>query len=244
MPQPGVALWMWRNVKRVVTWTLMLSVVFVAGLLATNLAGIRNIFDPLLNQRTYVATGDVVLKRLQEQKKLVAATGTFEVPVVVCNASPRSYDLSDGPDDEGRTPAQQLREDCDGFLDAKATVLASAEVDAVIDLGRLEADDITIAGDAVTVRLPRVELAEPQIDAERGISLIAKDGSVPLVGGDLPDDFQSQAAGAAKDAVRGVAGQSGLPDLGARSAQSLFESLLRALGFVDVQVTIDPAPAT
>lgn len=235
---------MWRAVKRVVTWTLMLIVVFVAGSLATNFAAFRNLFDAVLNQQTYVATGDVVLKRLQEQKELVAATGTFEVPVVVCNGSPRSYDLAGSPDDEGRTPAQQLLEACDGFLDAKATVLASAEVDAVIDLGRLQADDIMISGDAVTVRLPPVELAEPRIDAERGISLIAQKGSVPLVGGDLPPDFQSQAAGAAKDAVRGVASQSGLPELGTRSATSLFESLLSALGFADVQVSIDPAPAT
>lgn len=208
-----------------------------------NLASLRDMFDPLFNQRTYVATGDVVLKRLQEQEELVAATGTFEVPVVVCNGSPKSYDLKDDPDEDGRTPAQQLLEACDGTLDAKVTVLASADVDAVIDLGKLVADDITISGDRVSVRLPSIELAEPRIDAERGISVIAKEGSVPIFGGEIPDDYQSQAAGVAKAAIGPLAGGSGLPELGTRSARSLFESLLSALGFADVEVMVKPAPA-
>lgn len=230
--------------KRVLTWAVTLVVVFVAGSLATNFAGLRNLLDPLLNQRTYVATGDVVLKKLQEQKKLVVATGSFEVPVVVCNGSPTAVDLKDDPDEDGRTPAQQLLEACDGFLDAKATVLASADVDAVIDLGDLVAGDITVSGKSVSVRLPPIALAKPRVDAERGISVIAKDGSVPIVGGELPDDYQARAAGEAKKAIGALAGRSGLPELGVRSAESLFESLLSLLGFAEVQVTVKPAPRT
>jgi hypothetical protein len=235
---------MWRKVKRLVTWTLAFVVVFVAGSLAMNLAGFRNLFDSVLNQRTYVATGDVVLKRLQEQKQLVAATGTFEVPVVVCNGSPTAYDLGDDPDDDGQTPAQRLLGACDGILDAKVTVLAGAEVDAIIDLSKLVADDITISGEAVTIRLPPIELAEPRVDAERGISVVAKKGSVPIVGGELPDDFQALAAGEAKEVIGRLAGQSGLPEMGSRSAQSFFETLLSGLGFAQVRVTVETAPPT
>ncbi|HVF20096.1 MAG TPA: DUF4230 domain-containing protein [Mycobacteriales bacterium] len=230
--------------KRAVTWTLALILVFIAGSLATNLASFRNLFDSLLNQRTYVATGDVVLKRLREKKTFVAATGTFEVPVVVCDGSPRSYNLRDDPDDEGRTPAQQLLEACNGLLDSKATLLASAEVDAFIDLGKLGADDISVTGETVNVRLPTIEFSEPRIDAERGLSVIAKKGSVPIIGGDLPEDYQAQAAGEAKAAIARLASQSGLPELGARSATDFFESLLTLAGFADARVTIELAPRT
>lgn len=224
--------------RQVGTWALIVVIAVVGGSLLTNLAPLRELYDSLFNRQTFVATSDVVLKRLQEQKELVAATGTFEVPVVVCNGTPEAYDLQQEPDEEDRTPAQQLLEACSGLLDEKATLLASAEVDAIIDLGQLTADDIDIAGTRVAVTLPAVELAEPRIDAEDGISVIGRDGSIPLIGGELPDDYQARAAGAAKDAVSTVAGGSGLAHMGSRSAQSLFTSLLAALGFTEVDVTV------
>lgn len=226
---------------RVFTWVLVIVLALVGGSVASNLAPIRELYDSLFNRQTTVATGDVVLKRLQEQKTLVAATGTFEVPVVVCNGSPESYDLQGQSDGQGRTPAQQLLEACSGVLDEKATVLASAEVDAVLDLSKLTANDITISGSSVSVVLPELELSEPRIDAEGGIAVIGKKGSLPIVGGDLPDDYQARAAGAAKSAVSTVAETSGLPQMGSRSAQSLFTSLLSALGFTKVDVSVPDA---
>lgn len=229
--------------KRVGTWALVLVIAIVGGSLLVSLGPIKDIYDSIFNRQTSVATGEVVLKSLREQKKLVAATGTYEVPVVVCNGTPKGYVLKDGRDEDGNTPAQQLLADCGGLLKAKATVLASADVDAVIDLRKLKSADISVSGDRVTVKLPGVTLAEPRVDAEDGISVIGKDGSVPLIGGKLPDDYLARAAGAAKTAVTRVANQSGLPDLGKRSAQSLFESLLSALGFTDVKVVVKASPA-
>lgn len=230
--------------KRVGTWALVLVIGVVGGSLVSNLAPLRDVYDSMFNRQTFIATGDVVLKRLQEQEQLVAATGTFEVPVVVCNGTPEAYDIEGEPDEDGRTPAQQLLEACGGLLDAKVTLLASAEVDALIDLGTLETDDIDISGSRVTVRLPAVELAEPRVDAADGISVIARDGSVPLIGGELPDDYQARAAADAKTAISGVAGRSGLPELGSRSARSLFESLLAALGFTEVEVIVSGPAAS
>lgn len=221
---------------RVGTWALVLVIAVVGGSLATNLAPIRDMYDTLFGRETFVATGDVVLKRLQEQKELVTATGTFEVPVVVCEGTPKAYDLGGEADEEDRTPAQQLLESCSGVFDAKATLLASAEVDAVIDLGKLTADDIEVDGTRVTVTLPAVELAEPRIDAEGGISVVAIDGSIPVIGGELPEDYQARAAGAAKGSVSAVASGSDLGELGSRSAESLFTGLLSALGFSEVNV--------
>ena len=225
--------------KRVVTWAVVAALIFVGASLASRWNPIKDVLDSIFPPtQTSEATGDVVLKRLQAQRKLVAATGTFEVPVVVCNGRPKAYDLADRADKDGRTPAERLLSACDGILDSKATVLAKAEVDAVIDLGKLTADDIEISGKRVSVRLPRVELTEPRIDAERGMAVIGKTGSIPIIGGKLPDDYQSRAATAAKKAVSGLAGQSGLPRTGSRSARSLFEGLLAGLGFTQTDVTI------
>ena len=227
------------ELKRIGTWALVLVIAIVGGSLVLALSPFKDLFK----RETTVATGDVVLKTLRERKDFVAATGTYEVPVVVCNGTPKGYVLKDGRDKDGNTPAQQLIAACGGFLDAKATVLASAEVDAVIDLSELKSDDISVAGKQVTVKLPGVTLAEPRVDAEDGISVIGKDGSVPLIGGKLPDDYQARAAGAAKTAVTRVAGESDLPDLGRRSVRSLFEGLLSALGFTDVEVVVKSSPA-
>lgn len=216
----------------------MLAIVVVAAVAF----GGRWLWRTLLDQfdrQTSAATGEVVLQRLQQQKELIAATGTFEVPVVVCNGRPVAYDLQGEPDDDGRTPAQQVLDSCRSPFAAKATLLARAEVDAVIDLGKLTADDIDVAETRVAVTLPAVELADPRIDAEGGMALIAKNGSIPLIGGKLPEDYQARAAGAAKHAVSAVAGGSGLARTGARSAEGMFTSLLSALGFTEVDVTVE-----
>lgn len=224
--------------RRFGTWALVLVIAVVGGSFLSALGPLRDVYDELFDRKTFTATGDVVLRRLQEQKQLVAATGTFEVPVVVCNGSPEAYDLQQAPDEDDRTPAQQLLEACDGLLEEKATLLASAEVDAIVDLSKLTAEDIDVEGTSVVVTLPAVELAEPRIDAEGGISVIGQEGSIPLIGGELPEDYQARAAGAAKEAVLGVAGGSGLAATGSRSAESLFSGLLSALGFTQVDVTV------
>ena len=229
-----------RQIGTLALVLVMAGMVLVGGALVTTLAPLRDLYDSLFNRQTVVATGDVVLQRLQEQEELVAATGTFQVPVVVCNGTSEAYDLQGEPDEEGRTPAQRLLEACDDFGDAKATMLASAEVDAVIDLGTLTARDIEVAGTRVAVILPAVELAEPRIDAEGGISVIGRDESLIAK---LPDDYQARAAGVAKEAVSAVADGSGLAETGERSAQSLFTSLLGALGFTEVDVTVAGAGA-
>lgn len=229
--------------KRLGMMAVLLVGAIVGGSLLTTFGPVKDLFDSLFNRQTFVASGDVVLKRLQEQKELVAATGTFEVPVVVCNGTPKAYDLKDDADKDDRTPAQQLLESCDGLLDSKATVLVSAEVDAVINLARLGADDIAIDGTKVAVTLPAVELAEPRVDAESGLSVIGRDGSVPIIGGELPEDYQARAAGDAKAAVASVATRSGLPEMGTRSARGLFEGLLSALGFAEVEVRFTGEPA-
>lgn len=199
-----------------------------------------NPFSSLFRRETTTATGDVVLKQLKETRRLDAATGSFEVPVVVCNGEPEAFVTSEREGQE-KSPSQQLQEMCNGFFDEKATLLVSADVSATVDLERLADDAVRIDEKQVEVVLPPVGLGEPRVDAEEGLLVVAIDTSI--FPGGLPDDYQARAAGAGKDAVARVADGSDLRRLGEHSARSLFEGLLRSLGFTDVTVRFAEAPA-
>ena len=54
--------------RQVGTWALVIVIAVMGGSLLTNLAPLRELYDSLFNRQTFVATGDVVLKRLHEQK--------------------------------------------------------------------------------------------------------------------------------------------------------------------------------
>lgn len=222
--------------RRVGSVVLVVVIAIVGGLLVSNLSPIRNLLDDLFNHKTFVATGDVVLKKLQETKTLDAASATFEVPVVVCNGNPTSYDLRGPADKERKTPAQQLLDACNGYTDAKATVLMTAEVRAQVNLANLNAQSVKVSGDTVTLTLPAITLSEPSIDAETGVAVIAVSSSIPIFGGKLPDNYVSAAAGSAKAAVAKVAVNSGVVETGRKSAETLFDGMLGLLGYKHVVV--------
>lgn len=189
--------------------------------------------DGLFNRETYTATGAVVLRKLGAEDEFVVAKGTFDVPLVVCNGRPRAY-----PE---RSKGSDLLSTCDDLGDEKATLLVHSEVEAVIDLAELGADDVTIDGTSIEVKLPAPTLRRPTVDAGKGVTIVALDTSI--LPGQLPDDYLSRAAKAGKDAVSKVAGQSGLREIGMDSARSIFERLLRSFGFQDIKVTVDRPPS-
>ena len=217
-------------------WTplvLLIASALVIGLVVASVVPFRNFFDGLFNRDTYTATGDVVLKRLQESQELEVANGSFDVPVVVCNGSATAYE-------EFGTSADRLLSACDGFADEKATVIIRSEVAAVIDLDSIRAGDVTIDGKKITIRVPRPRLAEPTVDAETGVMIVGLEGSI--LPGALPDDYLSRAAKSGKGAVASVAADSGLLETGERSTTSIFEGLLKSFGFTDVTIEFTDPP--
>lgn len=218
-------------------WTplvLLLASALVIGLLIASVVPFRNFFDGLFNRDTYTATGDVVLKKLQESQELEVATGSYDVPVVVCNGSAKAYE-------EFGVSADELLRTCDGFSDEKATVIIRSEVPAVIDLDSIKPGDVTIDGKRITIKVPRPRLGEPVVDAEKGVMIVGIDSSI--LPGKLPDDYLSRAAGAGKSAVSSVAADSGLIETGERSATSIFEGLLESFGFTEVTIEFEDPPA-
>lgn len=199
----------------------------VVGLLVASVVPFRNFFDGLFGRDTYTATGDVVLKRLQESQDLEVAKGTYDVPVVVCNGRTRAFENFGGN-------ADQLLSMCRGIGDEKATVIVRAEVRAIVDLSTIRGDDVEIDGSRIRLRVPQPKLAEPVVDAEEGIMIVGIETSI--LPGKLPDDYLARAAARGKESVAAVAGDSGLVEQGEESTASIFEALLKSFGFTDVEI--------
>lgn len=210
-----------------ITLTFWAVVALVVGLLVASIVPFRNFFDGIFNRDTFTATGDVVLKRLQESQDLEVAKGTYDVPVVVCNGRAQAFEDFGGD-------ASELLNMCTGIGDEKATVIVRAQVRAIVDLSKLGADDVEIDGKRITLRVPRPRLGEPSVDAEKGIMIVGIESSI--LPGKLPDDYLSRAAASGKDAVSSVAADSGLIELGEQSTASIFEGLLKSFGFEEVTI--------
>lgn len=202
-------------------------VALVVGLLVASVVPFRNFFDGLFDRDTFTATGDVVLKRLQESQDLEVAKGTYDVPVVVCNGRARAYEKFGGK-------ADRLLNTCNGLGDEKATVIVRAEVGAIVDLSTIRADDVEIDGTRIRLRVPQPRLGAPVVDAEKGIMIVGLETSI--LPGKLPDDYLSRAAARGKEAVASVAGDSGLVEQGEESTASIFEGLLKSFGFTEVEI--------
>jgi hypothetical protein len=222
-----------RRVSGAATTILVVGVVVLALLLAT-LVPFRNFLDDLFNRDTYTATGDVVLKRLQDSQKLEVAKGTFDVPVVVCNGRATAHEQFGGDADE-------LLNTCDGLGDEKATVIIRSDVSSVIDLDDIKPGDVEIDGKEITIRVPRPRLDDPKVDAEKGVMIVGIESS-PLPG-KLPDDYIARAAKSAKGAVSSVADESGLNERGEESTRSILEGLLKSFGFTDVTIEFKRPPS-
>jgi hypothetical protein len=200
----------------------------IVAAVATSIVPFRNFLDGLLNRDTYTATGAVVLRKLQAQDRLTVASGTFDVPVVVCNGKPTAY--------AERSSADRLLKSCSGIGAEKATVLVQADVAAVIDLSKIGENDVQIDGTTIQIHLPPPRLTRPTVDAESGVTIVALDTSI--LPGKLPDNYLALAARSGKSAVSQVAAESGLRQLGSDSAQTVFKRLLSSFGFKDVNVDV------
>lgn len=178
---------------------------------------------------TDAATGPVALYKLQEEDRLEVASGSFEVPVVVCNGKPKT--------EADRSTMQTLMKSCNGFRDERAILLVRARVPAVIDMSEIEDKDVQVTGKSIHIKLPRPILGDPVVDAEDGIMIISINQSAWP--GKLPDDYLSRAAKASKVSVRAVADESGLRKMAERNTEAVFEGLLRSFEFDQVKVTFE-----
>ena len=189
----------------------------VALALGASLLGFPSFGNPFASE-TVVRDHAAVLQSLEEIAELRAATGEYQVVI-------------DIEDTTRFVP---------GFLKGeRTTFLAQGAVDALVDLGELDADSVIVAEDgSVTVLLPPARLADPVVDHEASGVLDRDRGVLDRVGGVFSDaptsdkDLYLEAERRLADA----AADSDLLATGQANAAATIEQLLREAGIEDVRV--------
>ena len=167
---------------------------------------------------TVVRDHAAVLQSLEDLSDYHAATGEYQVVV----------------DIEDRTRYVP------GFLKGeRTTFLAQGSVDAVVDLGGLDAESVIVAEDgSVTVLLPSATLADPAVDHEASTVLDRDRGVLDRVAGAFSDSPTSE-RGLYLEAESRLAEAAADSDLLAKAEENtatMLEDLLTSAGFEDVRV--------
>jgi hypothetical protein len=117
-----------------------------------------------------------------------------------------------------------------GFLFRdKLLLIAQGQVIAGVDLGRMSADDVRIAGDTVYITLPAAEIFVATLDND---STYVYDRQTAVLGQQV--DLETLARQRAEEEILSAALEDGILDLAQKNAESAVGSLIRALGFSDV----------
>lgn len=195
-------------------------VVLVVGVLA--LLGLRSIGGwPSFGDKEIDRSGPAVLTAMRDLSEYHAAAGQYQIVIDV------EQDASFLPD----------------IIKGKRIIfLAIGSVDSYVDFGQLKDDAVTISEDrtSVSVRLPRAQLSDPNVDPEQSRVLNQDLGVIDRLGGlfsDQPNPQNQQMYVLAKQKLAEAATKVGLQAKAEQNTKTTLEQLMRSLGFTTVQVT-------
>ncbi|KES08232.1 hypothetical protein BU52_04195 [Streptomyces toyocaensis] len=202
-------------VKVVGSVVLLLAVLF-AGLRLSVLPGLKDLFGTETRDRS----GPALLESIQDISRYEAASGNFQVVV-------------DLEKDAKFLP--------DAVRGSRTLYVGAGTVDAYVDLGALDGDDVRVDDDrtSATLRLPHARLGTPALDPERSYAVSKQRGLLDRLGDLFSDNPHSEQA-VQKLAVRHIgdaAKESGLTGRAESNTTEMLENLLRSLGFKEVRVT-------
>ena len=199
---------------------LLLATGVGRGLLGDLLPSFPNPFATETVDRTPPA----VLESIRDLRQYRAATGQFQVLVDV--------------EQDTRLPAK--------ILGDRTLLSATGSVDAVVDFSRLGPSAITVSADrrSATVRLPAPTLTKPRLDLAQ-TSVVSRERGVLNEVGDLFSDEKNGERHAyllAERKIEAAARSTALVDRARANTRTTIATLLRSLGFaqVDVQFGADP----
>ena len=134
------------------------------------------------------------------------------------------------------------------ILKGKRTIfLAIGSVDAFVDFRQLGDDAVTISEDrrTVTLRLPKAQLSQPNVDPQQSRVLNQDLGVIDRLGGlfsDQPNPQNQQMYVLAQQRLAEAATQVGLQAKAEENTRVTLEKLMRSLGFTEVKITfVDPS---
>lgn len=165
--------------------------------------------NPFRLSQSVTPTGPVVLEQIQRLQRL--ETCRYNGQVVVRG------------DTKGLLPTWVAGD--------RMLFVGRGEVVAGIDLARLHPGDVTVQGDAVTLRLPQAEILHSALDNRRSEVFEHKSGFFTGPDPQLETKVRIQA----EDQIRDAALHSGLLDTARQNAEAALRDHLRPLGFREVR---------
>ncbi|MER6328239.1 DUF4230 domain-containing protein [Streptomyces sp. NPDC001034] len=201
--------------KAVTAFVLVLVLLF-AGIGLAVLPGVQDLFGT----RTHDRSGPALLKSVKDMSRYDAASGTFQVVV-------------DLEKDTAYLP--------DAVRGTRTLYVGAGTVDAYVDLGEVEDEDVTVNKDrtSATLRLPHARLGRPALDADHSYAVSKQRGLLDRLG-DLFSDNPNSEHAVQKLAVSRIgeaARRSGLTARAETNTTDMLEGLLHSLGFTEVHVS-------
>jgi hypothetical protein len=199
----------------VTTLVLALVIVVLGVALGVGLARFGSslpIVGPLLGEKPpRTTTGPVVVEGIKELDQLATVRWTESVPVTR---------------ETGGDILDRL------FSGEKVIVIATGKVEAGVDLGDIDKDQVSVNGDSVTIDLPEPEILSASLDEER-TRVYDRDFS-PLnfrPDDDLVEEARLQAVQKITDAAR----ENEILDTAEHNAEDSVRAFVTTLGFEEVR---------
>ncbi|MFD7061995.1 DUF4230 domain-containing protein [Streptomyces sp. NPDC059906] len=201
---------------KALTALVLVLVVLFAGLRLSVVPGLKDLFGSETRDRS----GPALLKSVQDISRYDAASGNFQVVV-------------DLEKDTKFLP--------DAIRGTRTLYVGAGTVDAFVDLGEVDEEDVTVddARTSATLRLPHAALGEPALDPERSYAVSKQRGLLDRLG-DLFSDNPNGEQAVQKLAARHIGDAAKDSELKARAESNttaMLRGLLTSLGFEEVRVT-------
>jgi hypothetical protein len=198
--------------------TLVLALVIVVSGVALGVGLARYgsllpIVGPLLGEKPpRTTTGPVVVEGIQELDQLATVRWTESVPVTR---------------ESGGDIVDRL------FSGEKVIVIATGNVEAGVDLGDIQKDDVSVSGDTVTIDLPEPEILSSSLDEEK-TRVYDRDFSPLNVRPD--DDLVEMARLRAVEKIEAAAREHKILETAERNAEDSIRAFVTTLGFDEVRL--------
>lgn len=198
----------------------VIVVVLIAGL--GRVSGLLPSLGNPFSTKSVDRSQPTILEAIKDLSEYRAATGQFQV-------------VLDVEDDTRFVPS---------FVRGERTVfLAGGTVDASVDFSRIARGEVEVSDDgtAVTVRLPRAHLSAPRIDPERSYVVSRNRGLLDRAASVFADSptGERELYLLAQDKLAAAAADSDLAGRAEDNTRDMLESMLRSLGFDDVEVVFE-----
>ncbi len=191
---------------------VLVSVALGVGISRFDFVQAVPVLGGLLEERpARTTTGPVVVEGVRELDQLATVRWTESVPVTR---------------QSGGDVLERL------FSGEEVLLIATGEVEAGVDLAEIGADDVSVEGDTVTMRLPEPEILSSSLDEEK-TRVYDRDFSPLNVHPD--DELVEEARARALEKVEAAARENGILKTAETNAQDSIRAFVTTLGFRDVR---------